>query len=58
MSSLDGLSIARYQGTSREDFGASMRTTGFEGRITILFQVKQEAVVVVGVFYGGRALRH
>ena len=33
-----------------------MRTTGFIGRITILFQVTPEDVFVVGVFYGGRAV--
>ena len=49
------------RGTQRHDIRPGLRTTGFERRATIVFQVKKAEVVIVRIFYGGqdfeRALR-
>src|SRR5262245_58962749 len=42
------------RGTRREDIRPGLRTTGFERRATIAFQVKKAEVVIVRVFYGGQ----
>jgi plasmid stabilization system protein ParE len=48
------LALAPYRGTKRDDIRPELRATGFERRVTILFQVETERVVIFGVFYGGR----
>lgn len=48
------LALAPYRGTRRDDVRPGSRTVGFEGRITILFQVLPGKVVIFGVLYGGR----
>jgi toxin ParE1/3/4 len=35
-------------------FTAGQRTIGFERRVTIAFMVTDEAVLIEGIFYGGR----
>ncbi len=44
------------RGTRRDDILPGLRTIGFERRVTIAFMVTQEAVLIEGVFYGGRDL--
>jgi toxin ParE1/3/4 len=57
------LALATFpeRGTRRDDLRPGLRTIGFERRATIAFQVMQDEVVIVRVFYGGqnyeRALR-
>ncbi len=49
------------RGTQRDDIRPGLRTMGFERRATIAFQVVEDDVVIVRIFYGGqdfeRALR-
>jgi toxin ParE1/3/4 len=52
---LNSLALSPFRGTKREEFGAGLRTTGFEHRITILFAVRNDEVIIVGIFYGGRS---
>jgi toxin ParE1/3/4 len=41
-------------GTPRDHIRPGLRTTGFRGRVTIAFATVGDAVVVLGIFYGGR----
>ncbi len=41
-------------GASREDILPGLRTIGFRRRVTIAFMVVPDAVLVVGIFYGGQ----
>jgi toxin ParE1/3/4 len=50
----NGLSTFPLRGTQREDLLSGLRVTGFERRVTIAFIVTAEAVLIEGVFYGGR----
>lgn len=58
------LALATFpeRGTRRGDIHPGLRTIGFERRATIAFQVLENKVVIVRIFYGGqdweRALRH
>lgn len=49
-----GLDTFPSRGTRRDDILAGLRTVGFERRLTIAFLVDAEAVLIEGVFYGGR----
>src|SRR5437868_2491630 len=57
------LALATFpeRGTRRDDIRAGLRTMGFERRATIAFQVIEDEVVILRIFYGGqnyeRALR-
>ena len=42
------------RGTARDDLRPGLRTIGFRRRAVIAFVVRDDAVVVLGVFYGGR----
>lgn len=42
------------RGTMREDLRPGLRTIAWRRRVTIAFAVEESAVVVVGIFYGGR----
>ena len=44
------------RGSLRNDIVPGMRVVGFERRVTIAFTVTPAAVVIQGVFYGGRDL--
>jgi toxin ParE1/3/4 len=41
-------------GTPRDDIRPGLRTTGFRGRVVIAFATIDDAVVILGVYYGGR----
>ena len=49
------------RGTRRDDIRPGLRVIGFERRATIVFQVIEDEVIIVRIFYGGqdyeRALR-
>ena len=50
----NGLSTFPLRGTQRDDLLSGLRVTGFERRVTIAFVVTAEAVLIEGIFYGGR----
>ena len=43
-----------HRGTMRDDLRSGLRTTAWRRRVTIAFAVEEAAVVVIGIFYGGR----
>jgi toxin ParE1/3/4 len=51
---IEGIATAPFQGASREDIGPGFRTTGFERRVTILYAVRDEEVIVAGIYHGGQ----
>lgn len=42
------------RGHARDDIRPGLRTIGFRRRAIVAFVVRDDAVVVLGVFYGGR----
>ena len=42
------------RGTMRDDLRPGLRTIAWRRRVTIAFAVEDAAVVIVGIFYGGR----
>src|SRR6266404_5665374 len=42
------------RGTGRDDIRPGLRIIGFERRATIVFQVTEDEVIIVRVFYGGQ----
>jgi toxin ParE1/3/4 len=49
-----GLATFPLRGTQRDDLLLGLRVTGFERRVTIAFVVTDAAVLIEGIFYGGR----
>jgi toxin ParE1/3/4 len=49
-----GLSTFPQRGTRRDDILPTLRTIGFENRVTIAFVVTGSAVLIEGIFYGGQ----
>jgi len=43
-----------HRGTRRDDLLPGLRTIGYRRRVTIVFRVRDESVVIVGIFYGGK----
>lgn len=41
-------------GTLRDDIRPGLRTTGFRSRVVIAFATIDDAVVILGIYYGGR----
>ena len=50
------LSEFPQRGTSRDDLRPGLRTIPWKRRVTIAFMIEEAAIVVIGVFYGGRDL--
>lgn len=50
----DGLESFPLRGTRRDDIRPGLRIIGFRRRVTIAFMVDDEAVTILGVFYGGQ----
>lgn len=48
------LSHASERGTHHLDIRAGLRSVGFERRVTIFFQVSDETVSILRIFYAGR----
>jgi toxin ParE1/3/4 len=42
------------RGTLRDDVGPGIRIVGFERRVSIVFEVKENEVIILGIYYGGR----
>ena len=49
-----GLATFPLRGVQRDDLLPGLRVTGFERRVTIAFVVTANAVLIEGIFYGGR----
>ncbi|MBX7434177.1 type II toxin-antitoxin system RelE/ParE family toxin [Mycobacterium sp. Y57] len=43
-----------HRGRARDDVRPGLRTIGFKRRVVIAFAVLGQAVVIIGIFYGGR----
>ncbi|MGN6423742.1 MAG: type II toxin-antitoxin system RelE/ParE family toxin [Asticcacaulis sp.] len=46
--------LAAERGTRRDDIRQDLRVISFEGRVTLLFLVTDEAVIFLRAFYGGQ----
>jgi plasmid stabilization system protein ParE len=51
----EGLATFPLRGTSRDDLRPGMRTLGYKRRVTIVFEVTESLVTIIGIFYGGRS---
>ena len=49
-----GLETFPKRGTARDNIRPGLRTMGWRRRVTIAFMVEERAVVLIGIFYGGR----
>lgn len=49
-----GLSLFPERGTRRDDLRLGLRILGWRRRVTIALVVETEAVVILGIFYGGQ----
>jgi toxin ParE1/3/4 len=50
----EGVAVAPMIGTSRDDVRSGLRTIGFKKRAVVAFVVRDDAVSVIGIYYGGR----
>ena len=50
----EGLAEFPRRGTARDDIRLGLRTIGYRRRLTIAFAVLDDAVAIIGIFYGGR----
>lgn len=49
-----GFELAAMRGSARDDVLPGLRIVGFERRVTVAFLVRNEDVVILRLFYGGR----
>lgn len=49
-----GFEVASERGTCHDHIRQGLRTTGFERRLTIAFEVAADQVTILGFFSGGR----
>jgi toxin ParE1/3/4 len=50
----EGFDVFPLRGMRRDDLLPSLRTIGFRRRVTIAFMVEDDAVTIIGIFYGGQ----
>jgi toxin ParE1/3/4 len=50
----NGLSALPLRGRQRDDILPGLRVIGFERRVNVAFVVTPDAVLIEGIFYGGR----
>jgi toxin ParE1/3/4 len=50
----ESLATFPEQGAARDDIRPGLRTTGFRGRVVIAFAAIDDALVILGMYYGGR----
>ena len=50
----EGLQTFPLRGASRDDIRPGLRVTNYKGRAVIAFDVSDERVAVIGIFYGGQ----
>jgi toxin ParE1/3/4 len=48
------LSLFPLRGIRRDDLDPGLRVIGYRKRVTIVFKVTDERVLIVGIYYGGR----
>lgn len=48
------LATLPFRGTRRDDVRKGLRIIGYKKRVAIAFLVEEDAVSIVGIFYGGR----
>lgn len=49
----ESLRTLPHRGTRRDSIRAGLRTMGFRRRVTIAFEVAEDLVTILGVYYGG-----
>jgi toxin ParE1/3/4 len=49
-----GLATFPERGTRRDDVRPGLRVVGYAKRVTIAFAIKNDRVIIHGVFYGGQ----
>jgi toxin ParE1/3/4 len=49
-----GFEVASERGTCHDHIRQGLRTTGFERRLTVAFEVTADQVTILGFFSGGR----
>ena len=52
----EGFEVAAERGHRRDDVRPGLRIVGFERRIAIAFVVEPEQVIILRLYYGGRAI--
>lgn len=50
------LSTFPNRGTRRDDIRPGLRSMGFRKRVTIVFEVEDDRVNIIGIFYAGQSL--
>lgn len=50
----EGLSMSLLRDTRRDDIRAGLRVTNYKKRTVIAFDVSDETVSILGIFYGGQ----
>ena len=50
----ESIRLFPHRGTRRDDVRPGLRTIGFRRRVAIAFSVGDNAVTIVGIFYGGQ----
>lgn len=50
----ESLKTLPLRGTGRDEIRPGLRTMGFRKRVTIAFDVADDLVTVLGIFYGGQ----
>ncbi|HUB00466.1 MAG TPA: type II toxin-antitoxin system RelE/ParE family toxin [Terracidiphilus sp.] len=50
----ESLRMFPNRGTQRDEIRPGLRTFGFRRRVTIAFEVADEVVTILGIFYGGQ----
>jgi plasmid stabilization system protein ParE len=49
----ESLQVSPLRGTSRDDIRYGLRITNYKGRAVIAFDVSENQVSIIGIFYGG-----
>lgn len=50
----ESLQTFPHRGTRRDDLRPGLRTLGYRRRVTILFEVTDDTVNIIGVYFGGQ----
>jgi plasmid stabilization system protein ParE len=52
----EGLKTFPMRGAQRDDVRPGLRIFGFRRRVSIAFEVNDDVVIILGIFYGGQDL--
>lgn len=55
MTFCEGLAWFPHPGTARDDVRPGLRTIEYKRRLVIALAVLDDAVAIIGIFYGGRS---